>query len=57
MAYIIGNKRLGQRIIPMDRITLELFQPVGLDETGNNQPQLKTNNSNPSALRQERVIQ
>jgi hypothetical protein len=57
VAYIIGNKRLGQRIIPMDRIVSELFQSVGLVETGAISHKLKTNNSNSQVPWQERVIQ
>lgn len=57
VAYIIGNKRLGQRIIPMDRIVSELFQSVGLVETGTISHKLKTNNSNSQVPWQERVIQ
>lgn len=57
VAYIIGNKRLGQRIIPMDRIISELFQSVGLVETGTISHKLKTNNSNSQVPWQERVIQ
>lgn len=56
VAYIIGNKQLGQRIIPMDRIISELFQSVGLVETGTISHKLKTNNSNSQVPWQERVI-
>lgn len=57
VAYIIGNKRLGQRVIPMDRIVSELFHSVGLVETRTISHKLKTNNSNSQVPWQERVIQ
>lgn len=57
VAFIIGNKRLGNEIIPMDTIVTELFATCGLDLVDSIRHKLKTNNSNSQVPWQERVIQ
>ncbi len=57
IAFIIGNKRLGDEIIPMDKIVTELFANCGLKPTDSIRHKLKTNNSNSQVPWQERVIQ
>jgi tRNA G10 N-methylase Trm11/transcriptional regulator with XRE-family HTH domain len=57
VAFIVGNKRLGERVIPTDRIIVELFESVGLRHVISIQHKLKTNNSNSQVPWQERIIQ
>ncbi len=57
VAFIVGNKRLGDEVIPTDTIIREVFQANGLalyDVVGH---KLKTNNSNSQVPWQERIIQ
>jgi len=56
VAFIIGNKRLGDDIIPMDAIVTELFARCGLKFLQGIQHKLKTNNSNSQVPWQERII-
>lgn len=56
-AFIIGNKRLGDEVIPMDVIVTELFDACDLELTESIRHKLKTNNSNSQVPWQERVIQ
>ena len=57
IAFVIGNKRLGDDVIPMDTIVTELFATCGLDPLDSIRYKLKTNNSNSQVPWQERVIQ
>ena len=57
LAFIIGNKRLGDEVIPMDAIVTELFAACGLQPDDAIQHKLKTNNSNSQVPWQERIIQ
>ena len=57
VAFVIGNKRLGDGIIPMDTIVSELFATCGLAARGGIRHKLKTNNSNSQVPWQERIIQ
>lgn len=57
MAFVIGNKRLGDRIIPTHEIVSELFAQRGLHEEHVIAHKLKTNNSNSQVPWQERIIQ
>lgn len=57
IAFIIGNKRLGDDVIPTDKIVTELFASCGLKFVGAIRHKLKTNNSNSQVPWQERVIQ
>ena len=57
LAFVVGNKRLADRVIPTDRIMMELFESVGLRVDEVITHKLKTNNSNSEVPWQERVIQ
>lgn len=57
VAFVIGNKRLGDDVIPMDTIVAELFETCGLEPLDAIRHKLKTNNSNSQVPWQERVIQ
>lgn len=57
LAFIIGNKRLGDDVIPTDKIVPELFASCGLKFVEAIRHKLKTNNSNSQVPWQERVIQ
>lgn len=57
VAFIIGNKRLGERVIPMNAIVTELFKTRSLSLQNEIKHKLKTNNSNSQVPWQERVIQ
>lgn len=57
IAFIIGNKRLGNCVMPMDKIVEELFLSCGLVLENQIRHKLKTNNSNSQVPWQERVIQ
>jgi hypothetical protein len=57
VAFIIGNKRLGNDIIPTDVIIRELFNGCGLRFFEEIKHKLKTNNSNSQVPWQERIIQ
>lgn len=57
LAFVIGNKRLGDQVIPMDVIVTELFSTCGLQLTDTIRHKLKTNNSNSQVPWQERIIQ
>lgn len=57
IAFIIGNKRLGDRVIPTDEIIRESFASCGLQIYESINHKLKTNNSNSQVPWQERIIQ
>ena len=57
IAFVIGNKRLGDKIIPMDQIIKEIFKEQGLIEIDSIKHKLKTNNSNSQVPWQKRIIQ
>ncbi len=57
LAFVVGNKRLGNRVIPTDVIMQEIFNDVGLRVDSLIAHKLKTNNSNSEVPWQERVIQ
>jgi DNA modification methylase len=57
VAFIIGNKRLGDDVIPMDTIVTELFSCCDLKFVQAIRHKLKTNNSNSQVPWQERIIQ
>ncbi len=57
MAFVVGNKRLGDRIIPTHEIVSEIFSECGLAEEQAIAHKLKTNNSNSQVPWQERIIQ
>ena len=57
VAFIIGNKRLGEAVIPMDTIITELFAYCDLVLADQIRHKLKTNNSNSQVPWQDRIIQ
>jgi site-specific DNA-methyltransferase (cytosine-N4-specific) len=57
VAFIIGNKKLGDRVIPTDQIIAESFESSGLRLYDRLSHKLKTNNSNSQVPWQERIIQ
>jgi len=57
IAFVIGNKRLGESLIPTDAIIEELFEARGLKQDSVIRHKLKCNNSNSEVPWQERTIQ
>ena len=57
VAFVVGNKRVGDHLIPTDRIIAEIFAVYGLKLTDKIQHKLKCNNTNSQVPWQERVIQ
>jgi len=56
MAFIIGNKTHGDRLIPSDTIIKEIFESCGLVLEESFKHKLKTNNSNSQVPWQSRII-
>ena len=57
LAFVIGNKKIGDEVIPTDRIITELFDAQGLTLDRAISHKLKCNNSNSEVPWQERAIQ
>lgn len=57
VAFVIGNKKLGDSTIPTNVIISEIFESFGLMPYETIKHKLKTNNSNSEVPWQERVIQ
>jgi hypothetical protein len=57
VAFVIGNKKLGQKVVPTDKIIIESFSASGLHLYDRLDHKLKTNNSNSQVPWQERIIQ
>ena len=57
VGFVIGNKRLGDHIIPAHTILAELFAAHGFHLHSSLEHKLKTNNSNSQVPWQERIIQ
>lgn len=57
LAFVVGNKRLGERIIPTDVIITEIFNSFGFRLNQSIGHKLKCNNSNSEVPWQERIIQ
>lgn len=57
VAFIIGNKKLGDSIIPTDQIIEEIFAFFGFDLIESIAHKLKTNNSNSQVPWQDRIIE
>lgn len=57
MAFVVGNKRLGDRVIPTDTIITEIFDCFSLRLDQSIGHKLKCNNSNSEVPWQERTIQ
>ena len=56
VAFVIGNKKLGEKVIPTADIVCELFAEEGLVLQSSMRHKLKTNNSNSVVPWQERII-
>lgn len=57
VAFIIGNKKIGDSIIPTDKIIVEIFNSFGFELIDSIAHKLKTNNSNSQVPWQERIIE
>ena len=57
IAFVIGNKKLGDYLIPTDFIITEIFESCGLKCEGAIAHKLKTNNSNSQVPWQDRIIE
>lgn len=57
IAFVVGNKKLGDRVIPTTEIVQELFSSAGLLLENEIRHKLKTNNSNSQVPWQDRIIQ
>lgn len=57
IAFVIGNKKLGDFLIPTDTIITEIFESCGLKYDGTIAHKLKTNNSNSKVPWQDRIIE
>jgi transcriptional regulator with XRE-family HTH domain len=57
VGFVIGNKRLGDHVIPAQKIITDLFASHGFELHGSLEHKLKTNNSNSQVPWQERIIQ
>lgn len=57
VAFIIGNKKIGDSIIPTDKIINELFGGFGFELKDSIAHKLKTNNSNSQVPWQDRIIE
>jgi transcriptional regulator with XRE-family HTH domain len=56
VAFVIGNKKLKDQVIPTAEIVRDLFAEAGLELRGSMSHKLKTNNSNSVVPWQERII-
>jgi hypothetical protein len=57
IAFVIGNKKLGDTIMPSDRIVMELFKAAGFGYVESINHKLKCSNTNSEVPWQERTIQ
>ncbi len=57
VAFIIGNKKIGDSIIPTDKIINEIFGSFGFELKDSIAHKLKTNNSNSQVPWQDRIIE
>lgn len=57
VAFIIGNKKIGNSIIPTDKIINEIFGGFGFELKDSIAHKLKTNNSNSQVPWQDRIIE
>ena len=57
VAFIIGNKKIGESIIPTDSIIREIFESFGFELVESIAHKLKTNNSNSQVPWQDRIIE
>ena len=57
IAFVIGNKKLGDFLIPTDKIVTEIFDSYGMKCNGCIAHKLETNNSNSKVPWQDRIIE
>ena len=57
IAFIIGNKKIGDSVIPTDTIITEIFEHFGFILEESIGHKLKTNNSNSQVPWQDRIIE
>lgn len=57
VAFVIGNKKIGDDIIPTDTIITEIFERFGFGLDESIPHKLKTNNSNSQVPWQDRIIE
>jgi len=57
VAFVIGNKRIGDHLVPTDKIVTDIFANQGFKATGDIRHKLKCNNTNSQVPWQERIIQ
>ena len=57
VAFVIGNKKIGDSIIPTDKIITEIFEANGFEYITEIAHKLKTNNSNSKVPWQDRIIE
>lgn len=57
IAFVVGNKKLGEEVIPTEKIITELFDSFGLRSDEIIEHKLKWNNSNSEVPWQEKIIQ
>lgn len=57
VAFVIGNKKIDEYIIPTDKIITEIFEAKGFKYIDNIAHKLKTNNSNSKVPWQDRIIE
>ncbi len=57
VAFVIGNKKIDDYIIPTDKIITEIFESKGFKYIDSIAHKLKTNNSNSKVPWQERIIE
>lgn len=57
VAFIVGNKKIGNAIIPTDKIITEIFIACGFKVDGAISHKLKSNNSNSQVPWQNRIIE
>ena len=57
VAFVIGNKKISDSIIPTDKIITEIFEANGFTYISEIAHKLKTNNSNSKVPWQDRIIE
>jgi hypothetical protein len=57
VAFVIGNKKIGDLVVPTDKIVSDIFQHHGFKAQGEVRHKLKCNNTNSQVPWQERIIQ
>lgn len=57
IAFVIGNKKIGDNVVPTDKIMSDIFLHHGFTPNGSVSHKLKCNNTNSQVPWQERIIQ